>query len=548
MHTRSLFRLAVSLLVAPVLMAANEPSALMKAVTEAARELPAGGFVVAEIGTDGVRYSVAGRPAPSEGIAPENIVFEIGSITKVFTGLLLAQASLDGRVGLDDPIARHLPAELELDPALAAITLRQLSAHTSGLPRLPDNLQPANPADPYADYSVERLHAFLRSHRPEKPAPQPSAYSNLGVGLLGHVLERACGESFAALVERHITGPLGMRDTAVALDSDQRRRFATPHSGSVAVLPWELGSLAGAGALRSTATDMAIFVATLLDENSPIAPAWKIAREPVAPFGARSQIGLGVMIAQRDGQPVYYHGGGTGGFRSTFEVEPAQRRGAVVLLNNDTLEPAGLVSAARRPAPAPMAATAREEVSLSREEKLAYTGVYTLADGRARFTVVLDAADQLRVRLTAQPFLPVGAAGGDRFFAKAVAAEFQFARDEQGRVDRLTLHQGGNTVPAARTADAPAILFPSAAELQAYAGSYELAPGLIFEVTARPHALMVKLTGQPAFPVHCTRADHFVYDVVEAALTFERDADGAVIAVVLHQNGADNRARRLAGP
>lgn len=542
MPTRPLLRLMVSLLV-PGLLVAQEPTALTKAVMEAAKDLPAGGFVVADISPDGMHYASAGRPTPAEGVAPEAIVFEIGSITKVFTGLLLAQASLDGRVGLDDPIARHLPADLELDPALAAITLRQLAAHTSGLPRLPDNLQPANPADPYADYTVERLHAFLRSHRPEQPAPQPSAYSNLGVGLLGHLLERACGASFAELVHRHITGPLGMSDTVLTLDADQRRRFATPHSGSVAVQPWELGALVGAGALRSTAADMAKFVRALLDENSPIAPAWKIAREPVAPFGARGQIGLGVLIAQRDGQPVYYHGGGTGGFRSTFEAEPTRGRGAVVLLNNDTLEPANLVASVRRPAPPP-AAAAREEVALTRGEKLAYTGVYTLADGRARFTVVADAADQLRVRLTSQPFLPIHAAGGDRFFSKVVPAEFQFERDGQGNVHRLTLHQGGNAVPATRSGDAPEILFPSVAELEAYAGSYELAPGLIFEVSARPHALMVKLTGQPALPVHCTRPDHFVYDVVEAALTFERAADGRVTGLVLHQHGMEQRAPR----
>lgn len=522
---------------------AATPTPLVAAVEKAAPEVPAGGFVVAEIEPEGVRYATAGRLALAEGTPPERMMFEIGSITKVFTGLLLAQASLDGKVGLDDPIARHLPADLVLDPQLAAITLRQLSAHTSGLPRLPSNLEPANPADPYADYTVERLYAFLREHRPEQPAPQPSAYSNLGVGLLGHVLERASGASFAELVHRHITGPLGMQDTVVTLDAEQQRRLATPHSGAVPVVPWSLGALDAAGALRSTAADMAKFVQALLDEQSPIAPAWRLVREPVAPFGARGRIGLGVMIVEREGQPVYYHGGGTGGFRSTFEVEPAKRRGAVVLLNNDTLEPAALVAAARRPAAAPPA-TARAEVSLSRDEKLAYTGVYPLADGRARFTVVLDAAGELRVRLTGQAFLPVGAAGGDRFFSRVVPAEFQFARDDAGRVHRLTLHQGGNTLPAERSGDAPEILFPTAEELQAYAGSYELAPGLIFDVAVRPLALTVKLTGQPALPVHCTRPDHFVYDVVEAALTFERDDAGRVVAVVLHQNGLNQRAPR----
>lgn len=519
------------------------PEPLFQAVEKAATELRAGGIVLAEIHGGDVRFASVGKLLPSAGTPPEQVIFEIGSITKVFTGLLLAQATLDGKAALTDPIAKFLPADLTLDPAVAAITLEQLASHTSGLPRLPDNLAPADPMDPYADYDEARLHAFLRSYKVEKPAPQPAEYSNLAVGLLGHLLSRAYGLSYEELVASKITRPLGLSDTVIELTPEQQARFATPHSGSIAVKPWRLGSLQGAGALRSTAADLAKFVQALADPQSPVAPAWQIARKEHAPFGTRGQVGLGALALEHSGDTIHHHGGGTGGFRSYFEISGQTGRGVVVLMNNDAPEASGLVASALRPrAPAGTAAETAQ-VSLSAAQLTEFAGVYEI-DGRARFTAVVDDAGQLRIRLTGQPFLPVTPAGENRFAAKAFGAEFQFSRDSQRAVASLTLHQGGREVPARRTTDAPTILFPSAEKLRDYAGVYELAPNFVFEVTPRTHALFVKLTGQPALPVHNVREDHFVYDVVEAALTFERDGSGNVVAVVLHQHGMNQRAAR----
>ncbi|MCW5548101.1 MAG: serine hydrolase [Opitutaceae bacterium] len=533
--------LGLLLLVRPL---GAEISPLTQAIMQAAAELPAGGFVLAEVADGNTTYAAAGRPIARKDLPPEAIIFEIGSITKVFTGLLLAQAVLDGKTGLDDPIAKHLPADLTLDPSVAAITLAQLASHTSGLPRLPDNLNPTNPADPYANYGTEQLHDFLRRHRLEAPAPQPAAYSNLGTGLLGHLLAGIYGMTYAELVAAKITRPLGLDDTVITLNPEQESRFAIPHSGSTAVLPWSLNVLAGAGALRSTAADLAYFAQELMNPESPLAEAFALARQPVAPFGGRSRIGLGFMIANRNGQDVYYHGGGTGGFRSVLELIPATGKATVLLLNNDALEPAAIVSAANRPQPAGANPAGREEAAIGPEELRAFTGVFAI-DAQGRFTAVVDADGRLRIRLTGQPFLPVFYAGKDRFFARAVAAEFQFSRDEAGAITGLTLHQNGNEVAARRTGDAPAVLFPKAEELAPYVGRYELAPGLIFDVTARGAQLLAKLTGQPTFPVFNIAPDRFVYDVVEAALTFERDERGGVTAVTLHQGGRDMRAPRL---
>jgi D-alanyl-D-alanine-carboxypeptidase/D-alanyl-D-alanine-endopeptidase len=524
--------------------ATPEAPSLSSLVQQAAKRLPAGGVVAAEITPTSIAYVSAGVVIPETGVAPENVLFEIGSITKVFTGLLLAHAVIEERVALSDPISTYLPSDLEMRPAVAAITLQQLATHTSGLPALPTNFAPASAADPYADYTVEQLYAFLRSYDPAAPGPQAHSYSNVGFGLLGHLLTRRYERSWAQLVQDKITGPLGMNDTVVELDAVRQSRFAVPYSGTQSVSPWHLPTLAGAGALRSTAADMSRFAQALLTgQPESLKAAWDLARQPRATLGGQAgSVGLGIMMGGRDSTRFYNHGGGTGGFRAHLEIGPGARA-IVVLANNDSIEPGGMAAARLRPRPV-TTAPVREEQAISVEKLAEFTGVYAV-DGNRRFTAVIDDLGKLRMRLTGQPFLPIFFAGADRFFARAVAAEFQFARDAAGHIVSLTLHQNGNELLARRTADAPPkIVFLSPEKLSDYVGRYQLGPGLLFEIAPRGGTLTAKLTGQPAFPVHNLAPDHFVYDVVVAALTFERGTDGRVTGLILHQNG-DHRAPRL---
>jgi hypothetical protein len=173
-------------------------------------------------------------------------------------------------------------------------------------------------------------------------------------------------------------------------------------------------------------------------------------------------------------------------------------------------------------------------------------GVYPI-DKSARFTV-LRRGDGLVARLTGQPFFPVFASAKDEFFYKVVDAQLSFHRDASGKIEGLTLHQNGRDIPATRDASpAPHIEFPNAAALAEYAGEYDFGQyqaGATIDVKAPGDTLLVTLTGQPAFPVFAVGKDRFEYDVVVAALTFERDAAGKIVAVVLHQNGLDMRAPR----
>jgi D-alanyl-D-alanine-carboxypeptidase/D-alanyl-D-alanine-endopeptidase len=313
---------------------------LARALARAVPLLPAGGFVAAESEHDIVHYFSAGHPAPLTGIPPERVIFEIGSVTKVFTGLLLAQAVVEHRMALGDPISRYLPASVALAPAAAAITLEELATHTSGLPRDPPNLRAKDRRDPFADYAVDDLYAFLRNYQPAAPVPAPAAYSNLGMGLLGVMLERAYHETYAELIAEKIAQPLRLADTVTALSDEQRSRLAVPHAGRFPVRP--LGyrdALVGAGGLYSTAADLVrLGHVLMLDFDHPLRDAWELARQPRRDFPQMNgKIGLGVLLMEHGGATVYWHGGTTAGTRSHLEWSPADKHLLVVLLNDDSI-------------------------------------------------------------------------------------------------------------------------------------------------------------------------------------------------------------------
>lgn len=528
--------------------AASPPPKLEERLKELLTGGP-GGAVVARKSPEGkTRFVTIGRlNADDSKPMTADTLFEIGSITKMFTGLLLAQAVVEGRMTLDDRIARHLPAGLQLAPEVAAITLGQLATHTSGLPRVPPDIFAADPKDPYARYDAAALHACLNGLKLGQAAPRPVDYSNLGVALLGHLLSRVYGRSYADLLAEKITRPLGLHDTVITPDAEQQERLAAPYSGQVRVSGWHFDVFTAAGAIRSSASDLVRFVERLTAADSPLKAAWQLARQPRADFPAYGgRIGLGVIMSERDGELFYGHDGGTGGYRSYLEFSASTGALLAVLINNDAHEGLAVASAIReweQPVPRQWR-TGPVEQAIAPEKLAEYAGVFAI-DDTASFTALIDPQGRLVIRLTGQSFFPAYHMGNDRFFLKVVAAEYQFARDKDGRIGSLTLHQNGHKIPAKRTAKPiPPVLARTSAQLAAYTGSYELTPRHFFEVSTRDDQLMVKLSGQPAYPVFCEREDRFAYDVVEAALTFERDASGKVVALVLHQGGLDQRARR----
>jgi CubicO group peptidase (beta-lactamase class C family) len=261
----------------------------------------------------------------SRGAEPD-AVFEIGSITKTFTATLLASMVRDGLVALDDPVARHLPVAPPVKGR--EITLLDLATHHSGLPRLPAGslrtVLTAERRNPYARLDDARMREAIVTTRPRHAPGEKFAYSNYGFGLLGYALAQRAGTSYGGLLEQRITGPLKLANTA--LDAGPLVQGHT-FSGRPAHA-WDLAQLAGAGGLRSTASDLLTFLALHAPGAAgPLAQAaadTRVRRKDVHKVG----VGLGSLILP-DG--TLMHDGGTGGFRAFVAVVPATGTAVVAL-------------------------------------------------------------------------------------------------------------------------------------------------------------------------------------------------------------------------
>jgi CubicO group peptidase (beta-lactamase class C family) len=275
------------------------------------------------------------------GTAKADSIFEIGSISKTFTGLLLARMVAAGAVKFDSPVRELLPDGTVPKPEGAEITLLDLATQHSGLPRMPDNFHPADPRNPYADYRRADLYHYLASHGVAKPTTAGFLYSNLGFGLLGQVLADRAGKGYDALLRQEIAGPLGLKDTIVSLSPEQQARFIQGHDGDHRPAhAWDLDAMAGAGAIRSTAGDMLTYLeAQLHPEKFPaLAAAIAQTHELRADALPGTRIGLAWLHVEKDG--YYWHNGGTGGFSSYAFFDPKNDCAAVILFNT-TLRPEG---------------------------------------------------------------------------------------------------------------------------------------------------------------------------------------------------------------
>ncbi|MDA1055657.1 MAG: serine hydrolase [Planctomycetota bacterium] len=241
------------------------------------------GLGVGAVAAGAQAMAFGGKRSAEQAAPDQNTVFEIGSITKVFTTTLLADMHLAGEVKLDDPVNQFLPAQGQLVCRGGHdVTLRHLATHTSGLPRMPANLTRKQllSDNPYADYSADDLYACLAKCRLKSRPGANSSYSNLGSGLLGLVLSLVGGGDYESLVLDRILRPLGMMDTAIRLTDQQQQRLAPGHAKGERVHNWDFQALAAAGAFRSTLADMQKFLRANIDPAStPLSPTIELTHE-----------------------------------------------------------------------------------------------------------------------------------------------------------------------------------------------------------------------------------------------------------------------------
>ena len=295
------------------------------------------GMVVGIIDAHGSRVLAYGKL--NEGGAPVDAdsVYEIGSITKVFTATMLSDMALRGEVELDDPAARYLPVRL---PAVGdrQITLADLSSQLSGIPGIPSNLTPKDDNNPFADYTVPQLYEFVSGFTPTRPAGEKYEYSNAGVGLLGHILTLRAKMDYETLVRQRITGPLGMNSTAIVLTPAMRRHLAVGYGmPGMPAANWDMPVLAGMGALRSSTADMLKFVGANMGLSpSPLYGAMQATHRPRHALEGKpgQSIALGWHVIEQHGSRIVWHNGGTAGYRTYVGFDEISGRGVVLMSNS----------------------------------------------------------------------------------------------------------------------------------------------------------------------------------------------------------------------
>jgi len=530
------------------------------------------GIVVGVIDSDGAQYYAYGvKSVNGNEPVDEHSVFEIGSISKTFTGIILANMVIKGRMKLDDPLQKYLPEGVTAPTRKgASIKLVNLSNHTSSLPRMPDNFNPANPANPFADYSEKQLYDFLENYELPRDIGSQYEYSNYAAGLLGHIMATTQGMTYEELMIEVIANPLELRDTRIAFTPNMKKNLATGHHEGVQVENWDLPTMAGAGGIRSTAVDLVKYLrANMGKEKSKLYPAMQMSHKNSREGSANPIVGLGWHTTVSPDVEIIWHNGGTGGYRSFAGFTREGDRGVVVLTNSTvSIDDIGLhllnPKAPLPPIVPSIAVKIRSEIDTRgveagvklyrelkkdqgdkydfRESQLARLGNDYLRKGEMEKAIAVFSLNADAYPESSNAFYGLGEVymkQGTR--EKAIENYRRSVALNPGNQQAIDMLKKLGV----DAADVIKEIVVEEETLESYVGQYELAPGFILAVSRDAHQLKAQLTGQPEFPVFPKSQNVFYYKVVQAQLTFNENSAGAVESVTLHQGGRDMVGKKL---
>ncbi|HWA29237.1 MAG TPA: serine hydrolase [Lacunisphaera sp.] len=469
-----------------------------------------------------------------------NTRFRIGSLTKQFTAAAILLLQERGRLKVDDPLAKFLPA---IPEAWRSITLRHLLTHTSGIVNF-TNL-PEHAAWQQMSLSPEDLVARLHD-RPLDFAPgEKFNYSNTGYVLLGRVVELASGESYGNFLRDQVFLPLGMKDSGyeadVPVDPARATGYTPGSAGPEKAAAIDMHVPGGAGGLYSTTPDLLRWTQGLFGGKLLSPASIELMTTPVKNGYA---FGLGVSTA--DGRKVIAHAGAIAGFMSALTYLPKEKLTVAVLAN---VGGAPVNELARQLADVALGKTVtlaaeRKEVTVATETLQRYAGIYQLVPGVTNTVRLVDG--RLTAQLSGQRAFPLFPESDRKFFLKVVDAQVEFVLDDQGRVTHLLQFQNGRTLPAARIGDVverKAIAVP-AEVLAAYPARYELRPDFVITITLEDGRLMAEAPGQGKSALLAENETKFFSATVDAQVEFVRDNKGAVTHLVTHVGGREYTALR----
>jgi serine-type D-Ala-D-Ala carboxypeptidase/endopeptidase len=323
--------------------ASNEPNIteIEKIIQQEVASNRSKSIIVGIIDARGRRFVSAGSYSDLQQLKPDaNTVYEIGSIGKLFTSLVLADMALKRELQLTDPISKFLPDTVQTPTYNGKkIALLNLSTHRAGFPRMAYNVDQKNVDRPFADYNEMLLYEYLTTFRLSREIDSKWEYSNIGYGLLGHLLTRHTHKNYETLVQEHICKPLGMTRTTLDLAHTLKTNKAVGHneSGHAMAQTVSVPVMEGAGFLLSSADDLLTFAGAQLGLiESPLSEAMKLTHLPQGPKdGNDGYITMGWTLLRYDGQELLWKDGGTPGFRSFIGIDKKNKYAVVILSNSD---------------------------------------------------------------------------------------------------------------------------------------------------------------------------------------------------------------------
>jgi len=383
-------------------------------------------------------------------------LFEIASLTKVFTALLLADMAQQGKVKPDAPVNTCLPAGVNVPThGGRSITFVDLATHSSGLPLRPQNLASQTALNKYAGYTVQQLYDGLATFQLPRDPGTAFEYSNWGFGLLGQALAHCAGKDYTALLAERVTGPLGMHDTTFVPTEAMRSRLASPYDAQLQAVPHEdfrTNALQGAGGLYSDVNDMLAFLDLFLGRGpKALTDATATMLEPRRPGdGPDTRMGLGWRVTTSKGVRTIWSTGGADGFRSFMAFDPDARVAVIALTNGRSNVGVDDIGWHILDPSVPIIRV-HPRISVAVEVLDRYVGRYLFDDGV--FMTVARADDHLVVQMTGQAPSPIFAASRREFFPEDIEAQFVFDDAGTGPAPSLVLNQDGHTYKAVRVAE-----------------------------------------------------------------------------------------------
>ena len=367
--------------------------------------------------------------------ATTQTIYEIGSITKTFTSLLLATLVENKQVQLDDSVAQHWPKGFVLqDQAGHPVTLRHLATHTSGLPRLPGNIIPFS-QDPYAQYDRDKLLQAVAATKPQQTGKQ-YAYSNFAVGLLGETLAQITGQSYNQLIETYILKPLELNQTFMTLTAVPEAHLAVGYNHFGETAAWNFKALAGAGSIRSSIHDLLSYGIAFTRKNpSELAQAMQLTMQTHYQKDSH-QMGLGWHF----NNGTWWHNGGTGGFRSIVVIDADNNRVVAGITNQANQDVEDLVAHILNPENA--IRTHDFPVDITAQQLESYTGHFHHPQTE-NDVVLMIKNQQLLLQSKQVPEQPLVYLGKDTFKFKTTNTKLIFSRNAEQVITEVSMQGWG---------------------------------------------------------------------------------------------------------